>query len=178
MKKHWPGGYAEMIRRANASHHPVQSLLGFLRQIPGYMADPLAKKANLLAVILGARPEQFLTIKDPENIQPIVDYHMMRVSLRTGLVKIQDADLQRRIDARMWVDPAEELAIRQATGRAILGLVEQSGCSVAAIDGLFFKTGRSYCVETEVPRCHECPLAEPCEQHTAGFQPVYRTTAY
>jgi len=178
MKSQWKGGYAQMIQRANDSHYPVQTLLGFLRQIPGYMADPLAKKATLLAVILGARPEQFLTISDPEHIEPIVDYHMMRVSLRTGLVRIHDADLQRRINDRMWVDPPEELAIRQATGRAILGLVEQSGCSVAAIDGLFFKTGRAHCVETEVPRCHECPLAAPCEQHTAGFQPVYRTTAY
>jgi sugar/nucleoside kinase (ribokinase family) len=178
MKSRWPGGYTEMIRQANASQHPVKTVLDFLRHIPGYMADPLAKKANLLAVILGARPEGFLTLSDPESIQPIVDYHMMRVSLRTGLVRIHDPDLQRRIDARMWVGPAEELAIRQATGRAILGLVEHSGCSVAAIDGLFFKTGRAHCVETETPRCSECPLSEPCEKHISRFQPVYRTTAY
>jgi len=178
MKRQWPGGYQDIVRQANATPKPVQAILRTLGGLPGYMSDPMAKKANLLAVILGARPEGFLQTKDPENIAPIVDYHMMRVCLRTGLVNIENADLERRLCTRMWVDPTEELAIRQATGRAILNLVEQTGCSVAAIDGLFFKIGRKHCVETEEPTCGQCPLHDACAQHTARFQPVFRTTAY
>jgi hypothetical protein len=178
MRNHWPGGYPQILERANRSPTPVRALLDILKAIPGYMSDPLAKKANLLAVILSARPEGFLQASDPENIEPIVDYHMMRVSLRAGLVTVLDPDLTRRIEARQWIDPHEELAIRQATGRAILGLVQRTGRPVAAIDGLFFSLGRTYCLETEDARCGTCPLAPNCAQRTALFQPVFRTTAY
>ncbi len=178
MRNRWPGGYPQILERANHSPTPIRALLDILGTIPGYMSDPLAKKANLLAVILSARPEGFLRALDPEHIEPIVDYHMMRVSLRAGLVKTLDPDLTRRIEARQWIDPLEELAIRQATGRAILGLVQRTGRPVAAIDGLFFSLGRTRCVETEDARCEACPLAPSCAQRTALFQPVFRTTAY
>ena len=178
MKRRWAGGYEEILRTANQSPRPVKTLLEIVRQLPGYMSDPMDKKANLLAVILSARPEKFLEMRDPESIEPIVDYHMMRVCLRTGLVNIENDDLKQRIEQRRWVDPTEELSIRQATGRAILSLVEQTGCSVAAIDGLFFKIGRTYCVETSQPQCIECPIENHCSQATSLFQPVFRTTAY
>ena len=178
MKHQFPTGYAALLEQANASATPVATLLQILAGIPGYDSDPLAKKANLLAVILAARPERFLDARDPENIAPIVDYHMMRLCLRTGLVDVQDPDLERRLGERMWVDTMEELSIRQATGRAILRLVEETTCSVADIDGLFFRLGRTVCLETTEPQCGDCPLEVACAQHTRRFQPVYRTQAY
>jgi hypothetical protein len=178
MKQRWPGGYEELLRHVNQSDRPVSTLLESLKHLPGYRSDPLAKKANLLAIILGARPERFLHIKDPESVAPIVDYHMMRVCLRTGLVRIADPDLRRRLTERTWVDAHEEHAIRQATGRAIEGLVRQTGRTVAEIDGLFFKIGRTLCLETEPTRCTECPLQNGCAKDDALFQPVFRTTAY
>ena len=178
LKNRWPGGYSQILEHANKSPTPVRALLDVLKTIPGYMSDPLAKKANLLAVILSARPEGFLQASDPEHIEPIVDYHMMRVCLRSGLVRVLDPDLARRLEARQWVDPMEELDIRQATGRAILGLEQRTGRPVAAIDGLFFSLGRTFCLETEEARCDACPLAQSCAQRTALFQPVFRTTAY
>ena len=178
MRSHWPGGYAQLLERANNSPTPIRALLDILRTIPGYMSDPLAKKANLLAVILSARPEGFLQALDPEHIEPIVDYHMMRVSLRAGLVTVLDPDLAQRLEARQWIDPLEELAIRQATGRAILGLAQHSSRTVAAIDGLFFSLGRTRCLETQEAQCEACPMAPNCAQRTGLFQPVFRTTAY
>ena len=178
MQRLFPGGYEDLIARANASATPIAAFLRMLEGIPGYTSDPLAKKANLLAVILAARPERFLNARDPENIAPIVDYHMMRLCLRTGLVSVQDPDLERRLEERMWVDTVEELAIRQATGRAILRLVQDTRCSVADIDGLFFRLGRTVCLETSEPNCSACPLASECGQHTRLFPPVYRTQAY
>ena len=178
MKQLWPGGYSELLSHVNRSDRPVSVLLESLKQLPGYMSDPLAKKANLLAVILSARPERFLKMKDPESVAPIVDYHMMRVCLRTGLVRISDPDLRRRLAERTWVDPREEYSIREATGRAIERLVQRTGRTVAEIDGLFFKIGRTLCLETEPTRCTECPLQAVCAQDADLFQPIFRTTAY
>ena len=178
MLRQFPGGYTALLEHANSSANPVATLLSALSGLPGYSSDPLAKKANLLAVILAARPERFLDARDPENIAPIVDYHMMRLCLRTGLVGVQDPDLERRLSERVWVDTVEELAIRQATGRAILRLVEDTTCTVADIDGLFFRLGRTVCLETSEPNCSACPLETACAKHTRRFQPVYRTQAY
>ena len=178
MKRSWRGDYGALIDAANARPRPIAALLESLVTLPGYMADPLAKKANLLAIILAARPEGFIQNRDPESVAPIVDYHMMRLCLRTGLVSILDDNLRHRLETRQWVDTHEELAIRQATGRAILGVVEQTGLSVGAIDGLFFKLGRTVCLETEPARCEDCPLQTSCTRDVDLFQPVFRTTAY
>jgi sugar/nucleoside kinase (ribokinase family) len=171
-------GYGDLVAAANATERPAESLLAQLRQQPGYMGDPMLKKAHLLLIILANRPERFVDLRDPETIQPIVDYHMMRGCLRTGCVVVLDPDLERRLAARQWVDALEELAIRQATGRAIEALVELSGTSVAAVDGFFFVNGRRVCLETEPARCEDCPIESACAKSTALFQPVFRTTAY
>ncbi len=178
MRSKWPGGYAELVDHANQSDTPVATLVKHLSNLPGYMSDPLRKKANLLAIILANRPENFLRATDHHNIEPIVDYHMMRVSLRTGCVQILDQDLERRNKARLWIDAPEEFEIRQATSQAITEIVRRTSSTVAAIDGLFFKVGRTWCLETEEPKCEECPLSNGCQRNRRLFQPVFRTTDY
>jgi len=170
--------YPSLLQAANQSPKPGAALLRLLQTQPGYQGDPLQKKANLLLLILSRRPEGFLDLKDPESVAPIVDYHLMRGCLRTGCVRILDPDLAYRLEHRMWVDAPEELAIRQACGRAIQDLVIQSGTSVAAVDGFFFVNGRRVCRETIEADCPACPIAPACAQETSMFQPVFRTTAY
>jgi ribokinase len=170
--------YSGLLSHANDTETPAATLLQTLRQQPGFMGDPLLKKAHLLMIILAHRPEEFLQLRDPETIDAIVDYHMMRACLRTGCVTVADPDLERRLIAREWVDAPEELAIRQATGRAIAALAQQSGSSIAAIDGFFFVNGRKRCLETSTPECDACPVSEVCMQRTPLFQPVFRTMDY
>ncbi len=172
------GGFGAILAEANRADRPAAALLQRLANLPGYGEDPLAKKANLLAIILANRPERFLDVRDPESITPIVDYHLMRSCLRTGCVEILDDDLRRRVERRGWVDEAEEEEIRAACYDAIQSLVEESGLTQAAVDGFFFSNARKVCVEVEDPRCGECVAAEACAQRTALFQPVIRTTAY
>ena len=173
-----PGGVAARVAAANASDRPAASLLADLRCMPGYAEDPLAKKANLLVVVLAGRPERFLDLRDPESIQPIVDYHLMRGCLRTGCIEVTDPELRSRLRGRRWVDAVEERAIRVACAEAIAALVQGSGRTVADVDAFFFATGRTVCPETELPRCGECPLKGACAEDTDAFQPVFRTTAY
>ena len=178
MLERWPDGYASLVADCNAHEKPVQRLLEHLAALPGYGEDPLLKKANLLAIVLGNRPENFLQLRDPEHIRPIVDYHLMRGCLRTGCIDLVDPDLERRSRARQWVDAKEEQAIRDAAKTAIDALVGQSGTSVAAVDGFFFTLGRRLCLETEEPRCGECPLEPACGKQVERFQPVFRTSYY
>ena len=171
-------GIRAIIDRAHVSIDPLASFLALLQTIPGFGEDPLAKKANLLALILANRPEQFLDLRGPAEIAPIVDYHIMRTTLRTGCVTIVDADIRRRLVARMWVDADVEAGIRLAARDAIRSLCDLSGLDVASVDGFLFDLGRTVCLETEPPRCAVCPLSAVCSRETDLFQPIFRTTAY
>jgi hypothetical protein len=166
-----------MVAKANLSPKPLQAFLDLLRTVPGYREDPLQKKAMLLAMILENRPERFLRVTDRESDIPIVDYHLQRSALRTGLVVIEDEALRKKIAARIKVDRETEQELRKATAEAIQQLVDLSGLSMAAIDFFFF-TNRTRCPEMTEPRCSDCPVQQICRQERHLFQPVFRTTFY
>ncbi|MCB1070509.1 MAG: hypothetical protein H7A43_00715 [Verrucomicrobia bacterium] len=166
-----------LVAKANHTRKPLKFFLDALREIPGYREDPLQKKSMLLAVILENRPERFLRVSDPESAVPIIDYHLQRSALRTGLVTLTDEKLRSRLVARACVDKETENAIRRATYQAMEKLVAKSGLSVAAIDYFFF-TNRTRCPEMTEPACASCPVNAICKQDTPLFQPVFRTTHY
>lgn len=171
-------GFGDLLADTTNQDRPGQALLDRLSDLPGYAEDPLAKKANLLLIILANRPERFIDLRDPEAVTPIVDYHLMRSCLRTGCVTISDPELRTRVENRRWVDELEEDLIRSAAFDAINLLAEHSGLSHAAVDGFFFTNARTACVEATEPRCKECPAEAVCAKRTSLFQPIFRTTAY
>lgn len=166
-----------LIDAANASEQVLATFLELVGQVPGYREDPMQKKLMLLAVMLENRPEGFLRVNDPDAAVPIIDYHLQRSALRTGLVQVHDDDLRKRLLARAEVSASDEQAIREATYQAIETLVKQSGLSVAAIDYFFF-TNRTRCPEMTAPQCEVCPVNDICAHETELFQPIFRTTAY
>ena len=168
---------AALVDQANQTTHPLESFLARAGTIPGYAEDPLRKKLQLLAVILENRPEHFLRVTDPEAYEPIIDYHLQRSALRTGLVVVHDPALRARLAARQLVSESDEQEVRAVTFDAIRQLVQQSGKSVAAVDWFFF-TNRRRCPEMSAPDCAACPVQKICAQHIDLFQPVFRTTAY
>ena len=168
---------ADVLRRAAAAPKPLYALLTALAEIPGYAEDPLQKKAMLLAIVLENRPERFLKVSDPESAVPIIDYHLQRSALRTGLVRVEDPALRKKLAARVLLSQAEEEWIRAATYEAIEKLIARSGLSAAAVDWFFFQN-RTRCPETTEPDCPACPVQPFCARETRLFQPVFRTTAY
>lgn len=171
-------GFGDLLADITNEARPGRALLDRLTRLPGYGEDPLAKKANLLLIILANRPERFVDLRDPEAVTPIVDYHLMRSCLRTGCVTIVDPELRNRVENRRWVDELEEDLIRAAAFDAINLLVEHSGLSQAEVDGFFFTNARSACVEATEPTCNTCPAEAACAKRTSLFQPIFRTTAY
>ncbi|HEY9594083.1 MAG TPA: PfkB family carbohydrate kinase, partial [Spirochaetia bacterium] len=168
---------ASILALARASDQPLQIFLSALDRIAGYKEDPLRKKSGLLALILHQRPEAFLPFGDGEDVEPVIDYHLMRSCLRTGLVEVRDERLRAAIEARRVVDEDAEWAVRHAAWRAIQRVIELSGKSTGAVDWFFFNARRR-CPEMTEPECGRCPLDPVCAHRTRMFQPVYRTTFY
>jgi sugar/nucleoside kinase (ribokinase family) len=168
---------AGIVEGANAATQPLAAFLQRLDHVGGYKEDPLRKKSALLATILQQRPERFLR-RDPDEVAPpIVDYHVQRSCLRTGLVVVEDEDLRTRLIARQTLAPADEWAVRNACAAAVRELQRQSGRSMGAVDYLLF-TARERCPEMTEPECARCSLDPACAHDKALFQPVLRTTFY
>jgi len=166
-----------IVNEANNATKPLQYFLAWLRKIPGYNRDLAEKKNLLLAMVLANRPEKFLNVKDPENWKPIIDYHLMRVSLRMGLVEFLNKEEKKENKERRWTNYFTEREIRWAVYNAVLELIQKSGRPMSFIDKIMWM-GRCYCPEMTAPECAECLFNSVCKKNIEFFQPVFRTTAY
>ena len=142
----------------------------------GYREDPLKKKALLLLMALANRPERFLIPERGFNWNPIVDYHVMRLLLRTGLVTLP-ASWRHANRKREFVSDERADTIRDTCFGANKEIITASGRTMAEIDVLLWEA-RRYCPETEEPNCAACKLNAVCEKRTDLFQPIVRTTNY
>ena len=166
-----------LVETARQAPDPVRHLIGVLDHVTGYREDPLRKKAMLLALALGQRPERFIDLDGSATVTPIIDYHLMRSCLRTGLVEVGDEALREKLVGRRLVPPDDEFAVRMACFEAVTDLMRVSGRSIGAIDWFFFGA-RDRCPEIEEPDCSQCPIDPVCKHDKTMFQPVYRTTFY
>ena len=166
-----------VLQKARASTSPLATLIAVLDNVGGYKEDPLRKKSGLLALILNQRPEAFLKFAEGEQVEPVIDYHLMRSCLRVGLVDILDEELKTKITNRELISPADEWAIRHTAYRAIEQVVTLSGKSTGAVDWFFFGA-RKRCPEMTEPECHLCQIDSVCAHRRELFQPVLRTSFY
>ena len=165
-----------VLEQSRESTSPLRTLLHLLDHIGGYKEDPLRKKAGLLAIILRQRPEAFLP-HGQEEVPPVVDYHVMRTCLRTGLIDVMDDELAARLIGRQLLSRDDEWAVRTAAHTAIEQVVSRSGKSMGAVDWFFFQA-RKRCPEMSEPRCDLCAVDSACAHRKQLFQPVRRTTFY
>jgi len=166
-----------LVAAAATTTRPMRSLLRLLDHVGGYREDPYRKKAALLGIILRQRPEAWLPTVEGDDAPPIVDYHVQRTSLRTGIVQVVDDSLRQRLEQRQLLPAEDEHAVRQATFDAVQGLTTASGRGMGAVDWFLFQM-RHRCPEITDPRCPECPARPACARRVELFQPVFRTTAY
>jgi hypothetical protein len=166
-----------VLGQALASAQPLQTFVELLDQIGGYKEDPLRKKSSLLAMILNQRPENFLPLRDDEQVAPVIDYHALRSCLRIGLIDVIDERLKNKLINRQIVSPADEWAVRYAAYRAIEKVVVLSGKSTGAVDWFFFGA-RKRCLEMSEPDCRSCQVDPVCAHRKELFQPVLRTNYY
>ena len=194
----------DIVEQANRAAEPRATFLSLLDHIGGYKEDPLRKKAMLLALILEQRPEKFLqrtasssrALQERSNLQrddesassqkvalhldgepPVIDYHLMRSCLRTGLVEAIDDELRGKLIRREELTTDEEWAVRFAAYHAIQRVQVLSGRSMGAVDWFFFNARRR-CPEMTEPACASCAIDAVCVHRKELFQPVIRTTFY
>jgi hypothetical protein len=84
-----------------------------------------------------------------------IDYHSMRVALRSGMVRIVDPDLAGRLRRQADVSAAEDAAVRLAVRQACRLLIDGSRHDVFAVDNILWMIGRNCCFYDYDPICGE-----------------------
>ncbi len=176
-----------------------RGLLDVLGDMPGY-SDPHLKKAFVLLKIwqrLG-----LWEARDRHNLFIPVDYHLLRVALRSGMVQVEDAEWRQRLRDKAEATVSEEEHIRAAAKQAYKRVEQLSGIDVFTLDEIIWTLGRSCCHHDRQPRCDacdrtccsvmqsfvyacpgRCPLTGACRgsgdtAYRALFEPALETTYY
>ena len=131
----------------------------------GYRSDPLRKKTNVLSHDLFQ--EKILTFNDSKNIHPAVDYHIMRVYLRTGRVIPIDQSVFPFIQGAPNPRGTLVRALRSAVSDAEKLTAFYSGVSIPALNYLEWQIGREICLNGD-PRCTLGP-SKPCAEDIYQF---------
>ena len=140
----------------------ASGLYSALETVPAYSEDPLRKKARILAHQLAAF--QLVAIEDPENILPAIDYHLIRLYMRTNRIHpLQRNDYDKFSTQRM----ASEIKvgdIRQAVEEAMYYTAAAAEMRIDQLNHIEWQIARSFCLR-EDPRCDSGPLEEkPVEE--------------
>jgi len=138
-------------------------LLALLAEFAAY-SDPLQKKSMVLAGML--HESGLWPLCDPQNLKVAMDYHIMRVALRSGMVKVKDMALARDLRERNPVSDELDQAVRTAVSAACDVMVQESGLSVHAFDKLMWHLGRSCCFYEHDPMCGPRRKEQACFKHS------------
>jgi len=122
LERDYEGSAAALLTAAGGRLGGGGGLISRLRAFEAY-ADPLAKKGFLFAKICERRG--WLRVGDPGSWEVCADNVLMRLALRSGIVK-----------------PGSREEVRSATRSAFREVAERSGVSPPILDDLLWELGR------------------------------------
>ncbi len=168
---------------------PSSNVLGLLDRLAGFKAyeDPVRKKSFLLLKFIIRR--RLWTPEDPENLRIPVDNHLIRIALRTGIVKVSYGFEETLRDGHA-ITAANDVVLRQVVSDAFSEVAHYAKQPVLELDDFLWHFGRLCCTAAS-PVCNQgcstrcfvatellpsscelqCPLAEAC---TANTEILYR----
>ncbi len=155
------GSFLELAERAGRRIGGPLGLAERLAAAEAY-ADPARKKTWLLVIFL--RRLGIFEPSDPGAIGLPVDYHILRVALRSGAV-LPGPELRRALVEGRPFEPAEDAAIRTVVSRAGSPIAEGGALDLFTLDNLLWMIGRNCCFYEHPPVCREpgpCPHRKTC----------------
>ena len=150
-----------------------------LRQVPAFAEDPLSKKSNALAQELAR--EGIVDFIDASKIPPAIDYHLIRLYLRTGRVYASNEAVFSSLSTGQTHRPRLLRLLREATAIALSTTAEFAKLPIHELNYLEWQLGRSRC-ERDFVNCNgewpselkdesitkmsaACPMRENCHAY-------------
>lgn len=125
-----------------------------LDSLAPFAEDPQRKKSRLLVQHLVRFG--LIRISDPDSLQPAIEYHLIRLYMRTGRVAHSEAkDVGATTSS---TDIRSVNALREAVEQAMHYTAYAAELSVADLNEIEWQVARSFCTRNS-PRCEGPPLA-------------------
>ena len=127
-----------------------------MKAIPAFREDALEKKVRVLAHDL--HRERIITFHDVQNLRPAVEYHLIRLYLRTGRVFPTNADVrQSLISADLPSRERLVTLLRKAVEEAMNLTSFYSGLDVATLNYVEWQIARTLCTPDLPAHCVSRP---------------------
>jgi hypothetical protein len=146
---HYDGDVMNLYCQAGGYLHGDPGILALMSEFRAY-SDPIQKKSFLFLMFVSQAG--LWEIKDLENLKVAIDYHIMRIALRSGMVRVEGT-LERVLKERREVDAATDNQVRGAVQEACDLLLRHSGHSVFEVDNILWMMGRNCCFYDHEPNC-------------------------
>lgn len=114
-----------------------------LDKLPAFAEDPLRKKSSALAQELAR--ERIVEFIDSAEIPPAIDYHLIRLYLRTGRVIPTSESVFNSLTTGVTHRPRLLKLLRAATSRALVTTAQYAGLPVHELNYLEWQLGRTRC---------------------------------
>jgi hypothetical protein len=127
-----------------------------MQSIPAFSEDPLEKKVRVLAHDL--HREAIIRFSDPENLRPAVEYHIIRLYLRSGRVYPVNDDVKELLRSKS-LNPRGRLVklLRTRVEEAMNFTSYYSGLNIATLNYLEWQIGRAVCIPDIPALCLDPP---------------------
>lgn len=128
-------------------------LYSLLKDFKAYGGDPLCKKSAVFIDLI----DRFglWEFSDWNNYIPPIDYQIVRIALRNGVVSIKDPELFEKLRENSPVSQEEDTIIRSVVIDALKEISAVSNKHTRDLQGFYWVLGRE-CCDPDNPRCILC----------------------
>ncbi len=156
--ENYDGDAAKLLEESNSYIAGKDGFIARLDIFDAYGKDPLRKKSNVL--IHDLVRENIVRFNDEENIAPAIDYHIMRLYLRTGRVVPTTIEVVEELKGRPRPRSRMVSLLRKAVSEALRQTAFFSRLTVPDVNYIEWQLGRAICTK-DCPGCQpECCSAE------------------
>jgi hypothetical protein len=130
-----------------------------MKRIPAFAEDALEKKVRVLAHDLYR--ENIIRFSDPSNLKPAVEYHLLRLYLRSGRVYPVDRSVTEALRHPNLSSRARLVTLLRLRVEEAMNFTSYySGLDMATLNYVEWQIGRSICIPDPPPLCIEPPQGE------------------
>lgn len=146
LKELMPDRGAAEQRIAKAFLEGPDGFYDFASKVDAFTGDPFEKKPRVLAHDLFR--EEIIPFSDPENLRPAVEYHLIRLYLRSGRVFTEDKSVREILSGpRLPTRDRLVKLVREAVDDAMRQTALYAELDAATLNYIEWQIGRSICVE-------------------------------
>lgn len=146
---------------------------GFLSELDSFRAyqeDPLRKKSNIL--VQEVVREGILVFQDSDKVAPAIDYHIMRLYLRSGRVVPKERVVFQHLTSGSSQTRLRFVnLLREATVEALRDTAFYAGLTIPTVNYVEWQIGRSRCHRDE-PNCSQAWPAGETDVDVARLSPM------